>query len=70
MASKTTSIKPGWRTTEFWCQTVVLLIGTLYAAGVISPEGSATADKIAAFAASALASFGYSLSRGLAKKDK
>ena len=68
MATTKTPIKSGWKTTEFWCQTIVALLGILYAAGLIAPEGAGTADKIAAFAASALASFGYSLSRGLAKK--
>jgi len=36
-------------------------------AGVIDPEGASTGDKIAGLAIAALASMGYSISRGLAK---
>ena len=67
MATTKITTKPGWKTTEFWCQSVVALLGILYASGMIAPEGAGTADKIAAFAAAALASFGYSVSRGLTK---
>jgi hypothetical protein len=59
-------VKPGYKTTEFWLSTVAILIGLAYGSGLIS-DGS-QADKIVGFIAAALSSFGYSVSRGLAKK--
>ncbi len=73
MAKKTTvkaKVKPvrrGIRSTEFWLAAVTSLISLLVIAGVIDPEGASTGDKIAGLAVAALASMGYSVSRGLAK---
>jgi hypothetical protein len=39
-------------------------------AGWINPEGVSTVDKLAGLAVAALASLGYSVSRGLAKSGK
>ena len=58
--------KQGYRTSEFWLTLCCLIFGMLLASGVIS-EGS-NAEKIVAFGASVLASFGYSFSRGMVKK--
>ena len=67
---KTTELKPirrGIRSTEFWLAAITSLISLLVLAGVIDPEGASTGDKIAGLAIAALASMGYSISRGLAK---
>ena len=75
MAKKTTAkatakpkqVRRGIRSTEFWLAVVTSLISLLVIAGVIDPEGASTGDKIAGLAVAALASMGYSVSRGLAK---
>ena len=59
--------KKGLRSTEFWLAAATSLLSLLIMAGVIDLEGATTVDKIAGLAAAALASMGYSLSRGLAK---
>lgn len=59
-------IKAGYKTTEFWLSAVAAIIGLVYASGVIG-EGT-QADKIVGFAAAALTTLGYTVSRGLAKK--
>ena len=58
--------KPGYRTSEFWLTLACLIFGMLLASGVVT-EGS-NAERIVAFGASVLASFGYSFSRGMVKK--
>ncbi len=71
MADETT--KPGYKTTEFWVTVVCQILGILALAGVISPEqNTALADgvsQIVGAVVTALATFGYSISRGLAKKS-
>lgn len=64
----TTPAKPGYKTTEFWLTFAAMLIGTLYASGVISPEGASPTAKVIAFIAAVLASLGYTVARGAAKK--
>jgi len=61
--------KSGWKTTEFWMASVATLVGILYASGVISPEGASGIEKGIAFVAAALASLGYSASRGKVKSS-
>ena len=60
-------MKSGYKTTEFWLATVATVCGILYASGVITPEGVSGVEKAVAFIAAALASFGYSHSRGAVK---
>lgn len=59
--------KPGYRTTEFYLASLAMLVGILLASGLIK-DGS-QADKIAGYIVAALGTFGYSVSRGLAKKS-
>lgn len=71
MADETAPVpatRPGYKTTEFWITLLVTIISTLYASGVISPEGGSPTAKVIAFIAAALASLGYTVSRGVAKK--
>jgi drug/metabolite transporter (DMT)-like permease len=60
-------IKPGYKSTEFWLATVAALCGILFASGTIAPESGG--DKVLGIVAGVLASLGYSVSRGLAKKE-
>lgn len=61
----TTTLKPGWKTTEYWITKVVAVIGALMAAGYIA-DGTQAARICGAVMVSA-AALGYSVSRGLAK---
>jgi|TARA_B100000085_G_scaffold283160_1_gene313166 hypothetical protein len=69
MATKNNDVKPGWKTTEFWITVCVTLASLAWGAGVVDPEGSTNADKIFGFICSAAAGLGYTISRGLAKKQ-
>ncbi len=59
-------IKPGYKTTEFWLTVAAAAVGLAFASGVFPVDSSG--DKILGLAASVLASMGYAVSRGLAKK--
>lgn len=61
----TIATKPGYKTTEFWLALVTIIIGQIYASGVVVDGG--TLAKVLALATSALAAAGYSVSRGLSK---
>ncbi len=58
-------MKPGYKTTEFWLSVAAMVIGALIASGVFGD--ASMAGKVLAWAASALAALGYSVSRGLVK---
>ena len=58
--------KKGIKTTEFWFSAVAAMLGLLYASGVISPDSGG--DKVLGLIATVLASMGYTVSRGMAKK--
>lgn len=62
-------VKPGWKTTEFWVTITVTLCSLLWGANVLDPEAAGTANKIFGFVVAALSGLGYTVSRGLAKKD-
>lgn len=59
--------KPGWKTTEFWLTAAAALLGLAWASGFVPVDS--TLDRVLGLVASALASLGYSVSRGLAKKN-
>lgn len=60
-----TTVKPGWRTTEFWLSSAAKLLGILFASGVI---GDGTVEmRIAGLAAMLLAALGYTVSRAVVK---
>lgn len=65
-AVETKTVKPGYKTTEFWLSTAVTVISMLYASGAI---GTGTGiDKVIGLIAGVLAAMGYTVSRGAAKK--
>jgi len=59
--------KPGWKTTEFYFSAIAAAISLLYATGLIAPEGTSRSERVVAFLAAALASWGYSTARGNTK---
>jgi len=69
MANKE-KIRRGFRSTEFWLTAITSVVGLLVMAGVVNPEGTSTLDQVAGLVVAALASMGYSISRGLAKAKK
>lgn len=60
----------GPKTTEFWLTAAASVLGLCLMAGWINPEGVSTIDKLSGLAVAALASLGYSVSRGLAKSGE
>ncbi len=64
--------KPGYMTTEFWMSVIASLLGVLGALGVFTPDQVSSVNKGLIELAGALtpvaAAFGYSISRGNAKK--
>ena len=64
-ANNTSTVKPGWKTTEFWLSLLALLLSAAYIAGLVPDSGPWA--KIAAFGAIALTLLGYNVSRGVAK---
>ena len=69
MAKENKNIKSGWRTTEFWVTVVVALGSLLWGANVLDPEGAGTANKVFGLVVSGLSAVGYTISRGLAKRQ-
>jgi len=59
--------KPGYKTTEFWLSALAAVVGIVVASGAV-PEGGIAAQIVGAVI-SGLAAMGYSVSRGLAKKQ-
>ena len=67
--NKKSEVKSGWKTTEFWVSVCVAGASLAWGAGLVDPEGSQNADKVFGFIVSALTALGYTVSRGLAKKQ-
>ncbi len=61
-----TETKPGYKTTEFWLSVAAMLVGAALASGVFETDSGG--DRILGLAATVLASLGYTVSRGMAKK--
>jgi len=64
--------KPGYKTTEFWVTLAVQFVGLFAALGYVMPDQSSAlstaAIQIGGAVSMVAAAFGYSLSRGMAKK--
>ena len=67
--SENNNVKAGYLTTEFWITVVVALGSLLWGAGILDPEGAGTANKVFGLVVSGLSAVGYTISRGLAKKQ-
>ena len=61
-----TIMKPGKYTTEFWLAAAATIFGAIQAAGLFGSDE--IESKVVGVIVAGLASLGYSLSRGLAKK--
>lgn len=60
------TVKPGYKTTEFWLSAVAAIVGILLTSGVLVEGNSIT--QVVGIIATALSAMGYSVSRGNAKK--
>lgn len=67
-------MKPGWKSTEFLVTVGVQIVGLLLTLGIFTPEQAGAMEKaipqLGGMAAMLVASFGYSISRGEAKKGE
>jgi fumarate reductase subunit D len=64
--TETTSVKAGYKTTEFWLSVAAMIVGALFASGIFPVES--TGEKILGLAATVLTALGYQVSRTLAKR--
>ena len=66
-------MKPGWKTSEFWVTIAVQLAGVLATMGIFTPDQSdamtEAITQIGGIVAMLASAFGYSISRGVAKRD-
>ena len=61
-------MKPGYKTTEFWFTLILQIIGVLVMLDVFTPEQQSALETMIGALINVLSAFGYSLSRGLAKR--
>ncbi len=59
-------VKPGYKTTEFWLSTAATAVGILLASGIVPESGSWS--QVVGLICAVLGSFGYTVSRGMAKR--
>lgn len=65
-ATVTTTIKPGYQTTEFWLTLLAMLMSMAYASGLIGETSAGY--KWLTLIAGVLTSLGYTVTRGAVKK--
>jgi len=58
-------MKPGYKTSEFWLSLAAIVLGLLFASGLVA-DGS-TFAKVLSLGASLLGALGYTVSRSLVK---
>lgn len=63
--SETKTIKAGFRTTEFWISLAAAVVSFVVAQGFVTED---QINQVAAVVAPVVAAFGYSISRGIAKR--
>jgi len=67
-------MRPGYRTTEFWVTVAIQIIGILATTDVLTPEKADSVTRavtqIGGVVAMVASAFGYSISRGMAKKGQ
>jgi hypothetical protein len=63
--STTSSVKPGYKTSEFWLKLGALVLTALFASGVIPTSGPVA--QVAAIAATMLGALGYTVTRSMVK---
>lgn len=64
----TPTLKPGWKTTEFWLMLAAEVIGLLLAAGIVQIGNDTTVGKIVGGAIAVLAALGYTVNRSKLKR--
>ena len=67
--SMDSTVKPGWKTTEFWLSLIATLIGALLASGALNPTDPTQGKilQIVGLISTLLASMGYTAARTSAK---
>jgi hypothetical protein len=60
------SVKPGYKTSEFWLSMGALIVGALFASGVFPAESGG--EKVLGLAATVLTTLGYTVSRSIVKR--
>ena len=63
----TPTVRPGYKTTEFWLSVAACVVGALLASGVFPAES--TGMKIVGMAATTLSALGYTVSRFVVKSN-
>ena len=67
-------MKPGYKTTEFWVTLIAKVVSLLVILGVFTPEQASVTMKVVillgGITGMVASAFGYSLSRGAAKKGQ
>ena len=66
METETNTIKPGYKTTEFWLSFAAVMVGAVQASGLIPNEGAW--NQILGLVVSALVAMGYTGARIAVKK--
>ena len=73
LSRERTHMKPGYKTTEFWLTLVANAISLLFASGLVctthDSQLQATICHVAGMVGMVLSTFGYQISRGLAKTN-
>ena len=64
---ETGNVKPGYKTTEFWLTLAATAVGALLASGII--EAGSVWDKAVGVVVSVLGALGYTVARGMAKRQ-
>ncbi len=62
----TGTVKPGYRTSEFWLSAGATVVGLVIASGALPETG--VWGKVVALVTAAFTALGYTVSRGLAKR--
>lgn len=61
------SVKPGYKTTEFWLSTAAAVLGIVMAADII--ETGSAVSQVVGIITTALTAMGYSVARGKTKSN-
>lgn len=63
-------MKPGYKTTEFWLSLAALLVGAVFASGILDETATDLDNRLFGLAASLLAALGYTVARAFNKSSE
>lgn len=61
-------MKPGYKTTEFWLSLASMLVGAVFASGLLGQTATPIDDQLLGIIATVLGALGYTVSRTLVKR--